>query len=222
MYISYETVFMWPFWVCLSCVSVVALIIGYALGWRWLEFLAKPLASLGFVMTALTSGTLDSNYGQWVLFALLFGMLGDLFLMGKSRGLFLAGLVSFLVGHLGYVVAFTVRELNGSWVLISMLFLLPVATLVWRWLSAHLPGEMRTPVMVYIAVICAMVATGIGTVGHAMNWMLLLGTVLFFFSDIAVARERFVAPGLVNKLWGIPFYFAGQLLLAKTVSMGLC
>lgn len=44
--------------------------------------------------------------------------------------------------------------------------------------------------------------------------LLLAGAFLFFLSDLSVARERFVAPGFANKLWGLPFYYGGQLLLA--------
>ncbi|NNF09333.1 MAG: lysoplasmalogenase, partial [Acidimicrobiia bacterium] len=40
------------------------------------------------------------------------------------------------------------------------------------------------------------------------------GASLFIASDIAVARNTFVAPGYANKLWGLPLYYGGQLLLA--------
>ena len=48
--------------------------------------------------------------------------------------------------------------------------------------------------------------------------MLLLGAVLFLLSDLSVARDRFVAPGFVNRLWGLPFYYGGQVLLAASVA----
>jgi hypothetical protein len=37
-------------------------------------------------------------------------------------------------------------------------------------------------------------------------------------SDLSVARDRFVAPGFVNRAWGLPTYFAAQLLLAASVA----
>ena len=43
------------------------------------------------------------------------------------------------------------------------------------------------------------------------------GAALFYLSDLAVARQRFVAPGFENKLIGLPLYYAGQLLLASAV-----
>jgi uncharacterized membrane protein YhhN len=47
------------------------------------------------------------------------------------------------------------------------------------------------------------------------RWIFLVGgAVLFFVSDVAVARDRFVEPSWKNRAWGLPAYYAGQLLLA--------
>jgi hypothetical protein len=32
-----------------------------------------------------------------------------------------------------------------------------------------------------------------------------------------VARDRFVAPGFVNRAWGLPLYFGAQLLFAFAI-----
>jgi uncharacterized membrane protein YhhN len=44
-----------------------------------------------------------------------------------------------------------------------------------------------------------------------------LGAALFFASDLLVARDRFVRPGLANRLVGLPLYYAAQVLLALAV-----
>jgi len=44
-----------------------------------------------------------------------------------------------------------------------------------------------------------------------------LGALLFLLSDLAVARDRFVAPVFINRVWGLPMYFCGQLLFAFSV-----
>ena len=46
------------------------------------------------------------------------------------------------------------------------------------------------------------------------NPRFLAGAVLFFASDLGVARDKFVAPGFPNRAWGLPAYYAGQLLIA--------
>ena len=59
-----------------------------------------------------------------------------------------------------------------------------------------------------------MVVAAFGTVGIDPDWRIALGATAFFLSDIAVARNRFVAPGFTNRAWGLPLYYVGQVLLA--------
>ena len=47
---------------------------------------------------------------------------------------------------------------------------------------------------------------------------LALGALAFAASDVSVARERFVAPAFANGAWGLPLYFAAQLVLAGSVA----
>ena len=48
--------------------------------------------------------------------------------------------------------------------------------------------------------------------------MVLAGAVLFFLSDLGVARDRFVSPGVWNRAVGLPLYYGAQLLLAASVA----
>lgn len=43
------------------------------------------------------------------------------------------------------------------------------------------------------------------------------GAVLFYLSDLAVARDRFVKSSFLNRALGLPTYYLGQLLLAFTI-----
>ena len=81
----------------------------------------------------------------------------------------------------------------------------------WLWRPA---GSMRGPVLAYIAVIGAMVALAAGT-GEPR---LLAGAALFYLSDLCVARDRFVRPGLPNRLVGLPLYYGAQALLATALA----
>lgn len=38
---------------------------------------------------------------------------------------------------------------------------------------------------------------------------------------LAVARNRFVAPGFANELWGVPLDYGGQILLALSAAPAL-
>jgi uncharacterized membrane protein YhhN len=180
-----------------------------------LRNVAKPVASAGFIGVALSAGALDTTYGSWVFLGLLLGGAGDVLLLGASRGAFLAGLVSFLMGHVVYVVAFAILGLEPPILLIVGGVSLVVGALVFVWLSPHLDRAMVGPVIAYVVVISVMVtAAAASTVP-----IVILGAVAFYFSDMSVARDRFVAPGFVNRVWGLPLYYGAQLLLAWSVTL---
>jgi uncharacterized membrane protein YhhN len=198
--------------------AVAGLLVAEHRGSRAGKCLAKPLASTGFLLVALAQGALDHGYGRAVLGALALGWLGDVLLLseGVSRA-FRAGLASFLLGHLAFAAAFALRGLDAAWLAGGGLAVLALALPVLLWLRPHVPDPMRVPVAAYVTVISLMVASAAGSFGAGAPGLVLLGAVLFFFSDLAVARERFVAKNFTNKLWGLPFYYGGQLLLAASV-----
>ena len=142
-------------------------------------------------------------------------MVGDLLLL--SHALFLAGLFAFLGGHLAYVAAFALRGLDLTGALLAAPLLIAALFVVARWLLPHVKGAMRGPVLVYMAVITVMVIAAASTVQHRPAWTLAIGATAFYLSDLAVARERFVEPGFVNRAWGLPVYYAAQFLLAWSI-----
>jgi uncharacterized membrane protein YhhN len=79
------------FWTlaALSSIAVVVLVWGE---WKTsaVRFVAKPIASLGFLAAALERGAFDSTYGKTLLLGLVLAALGDVFLLGSSRPTFSA------------------------------------------------------------------------------------------------------------------------------------
>jgi uncharacterized membrane protein YhhN len=177
----------------------------------------KPLASLGFLVAAWAAGALDSGYGRTVLAALVLCFAGDVLLIPKARASFLAGLVAFLLGHVGFAAAFAARGQDAAWAGAAALAVVPAAAGALRWLAPHVEPAMRWPVRAYVAVISAMVLLAAGTVGAAGGPVVLAGALCFYVSDLAVARERFVASTPWNRMWGLPLYYGAQLLLASSV-----
>lgn len=173
-------------------------------------FVAKPLASAGFVLIALSEGAVGTAYGRIVLAGLVLGALGDVALMFERW--FLAGLVLFAAGHVAYVFAFLT---NGSITLATAAVggALGLGSAVW--LLRRVESDMRVPVAVYIVVISVMVAVGIGADQPAF---VRIGAPLFALSDLLVARERFIVSDARNRLWGLPMYYTAQVLIAITVA----
>jgi uncharacterized membrane protein YhhN len=205
-------------------IACAVLVAAEYLGARKLRALAKLAASAAFlVVAARTSG--GHAFAAWMLAGLAFGAAGDLFLLGHGRRMFLAGLVAFLLGHLAYVAGLAQLLPPGQWPAAAGIYAaVPIAgglvALAWLWPRL---GAMRLPVIIYIGAIAAMVVGAVavyraGALPDPQRARLLAGASLFFVSDLAVARERFVARGFVNRLWGLPAYYAGQLLIAWSIA----
>lgn len=188
----------------------------------------KAATSTAFVAIAISGGAPvgdTSRYAESILVGLALGWIGDVCLAKPGRGWFLGGLIAFLAGHLAYVVAFAAIAPPGTWLRAWMALPLCVsaAALIWLWPHA---GKMRGAVLAYVAVITAMV---IGAIATALKLTeldggtpplavkILLGATLFYASDLAVARERFVTSSFFNRAWGLPAYYTAQVLIAWSV-----
>jgi uncharacterized membrane protein YhhN len=203
--------------IAITLVALVGLLFSERRGSRAGVWLAKPLASTGFLLTALAAGALSSAYGRVVLVALALGWLGDVLLIRKeSRSAFVAGLASFLLGHLAYAVAFAVRGIDPEAAALAAALVAVPSLAVTRWLWPFVPDRMRVPVAAYVAVISLMVVSALGVGPFRSHTTIAVGALAFYASDLAVARQRFVAEGFTNKLWGLPLYYGAQLLLAST------
>ncbi len=199
--------------------AVVALLIAEYRQWRLGIWIAKPLAAAGFVGAGLAAGALGSAYGRWVLAALVLSWLGDVFLIPRSSARSLrAGVLSFLLGHVAFVAAFAVRGLDPVASGVAAALALGPGLLALRWLHPYVPEELRTPIRAYMLVISAMLVCAAGAAGSSGDARILIGALMFYVSDLSVARNRFVVARFSNKAWGLPLYFAAQLVLAWTVA----
>lgn len=197
---------------------VVAVLWGEARSDRKAVRIFKPLASAGFVACAVAAGAANSVYGHWILAALVWCWLGDVLLVSRRPRAFRAGLASFLIGHLAFSVALLVRGVDPTWTAAAGAFLLGAALLVARWLLPSVQAGLRGPVVAYILVISVMVALGVGAWAHSGRELLVAAPVAFYLSDLAVARDRFIAANFINRLWGLPLYYGAQLLFAFSVA----
>jgi uncharacterized membrane protein YhhN len=208
-----------PVFVGLTLVAVAVLLVGDARGHAPTMRLAKPLASTGFVAVAVAAGALDGAYGQAILLALALSWVGDACLLSRRSGWFLAGLGAFLVAHVAFGVAFIVRGVAPAWVLGGVALVCGPALAVRWWLQPYVPSSMRRPVDAYVLVITLMVALALGCVAAGGTWWIAVGAIMFWLSDLSVARDRFVRHDLRTRLWGIPLYYGAQLVLGCTVAI---
>lgn len=174
----------------------------------------------------------SGDYTFAISLGLVFGALGDVFLLPKGSGaMFKAGLVSFLVGHLFYISAFLTEPVDSTWLVGALCIMAVRSYKIWSVLNtAASDAAMKgISVIAYILVITIMVTGAIGNIGYVYRGTgsfvgvyssnpeivyRYLGAEMFYFSDICVARERFVVSSPLNKFLGLPLYYGAQLILA--------
>jgi uncharacterized membrane protein YhhN len=170
----------------------------------------KCAASLGFLVHAAERGLVElAPHGPWMVAALVLSAVGDVALLGESRRAVLGGIAAFLLAHVAYGAAFVSLGVAPGWSVAAALPLAVGGGLVLRalWMRA---GPLAPAVAAYVAVIGVMVALAAGVAAHrGPGW--LVAAVLFFVSDLFVARQRFVVRTSVNRLVGLPLYYAAQL-----------
>lgn len=184
-------------------------------------FVLKPLTTLLIIGIAAT-GPLDHDYTRYVLLALALSLLGDVFLMfgdgaRTSDRAFIAGLASFLLAHIAFVVAF-VQGLQApdlpSWLAV-------IVFLAAGYLFVMLPraGAMKLPVLLYTLVLAAMVFASAArheSIGDDASLRALLGALLFMVSDSLLGwrrfgrRFRYAQALILSTYWGAIGLIAGS------------
>jgi uncharacterized membrane protein YhhN len=176
-------------------------------------------ASAAFIVFAVSLGATGTTYGTLVLVALLLSWLGDALLLSSAQRVFMGGLAAFLLAHVAYTVAFWTTGPSLLVVLAALVCFGAAGVITVRRLWPHLSAGDRPPVVAYVLVIVVMCAAATGSARAFGSLVPVVGAACFMASDVAVARDRFVAPSVANRLWGLPLYYFAQLLLAWTVTL---
>lgn len=157
------------------------------------EYVLKPATMLPLILAALVLDPERDAQRTWFVVALIFSLAGDIFLM-LPRDAFVAGLGSFLVGHLAYIAGFLYepRTLRASLVAIGAVAVAAaiLGRRIWRAVRASDTPSVAGPVAFYMTVISAMVVLAAGT----EDPFAVAGAGVFFASDGMIAWDRFVGP----------------------------
>ena len=185
--------------------------------------IAKSILSLLFVMTALLQPRPVPAYYHYLLVGLIFCLIGDVCLALPQEKAFRTGLIAFLIGHVFYILSFSSLTQVSHWISIGLFIFLGMSAFIFSWLRPHLKS-MLIPVLIYIVIITVM---GVGA--WAVSWkssfrisgraLILAGALCFYFSDVFVARDKFIKEEYRNRLLGLPLYYTGQFLLAFSVGL---
>ena len=184
-------------------------------GRRLVEYVAKPLTMVVLIGAALAFDDDDSAMRTFFVAALVLSLVGDIFLM-LPRDLFVQGLGSVLLAHIAYIVGMHEHGVEPipffAGILVGMAVVLVVGRRVLAGVQRADPA-MAGPVVAYMFVIAAMLASAIGTANVAAA----VGAALFVSSDALIAWTRFIEPKPWARVVIMVTYHLGQLGLVLSL-----
>ena len=176
-------------------------------------YVCKPLTLVLMIGAALALDPTSASARAWFVVALVLSLAGDVFLMLPSDA-FVAGLSSFLLAHVAYVVGLNQDSAGNWWLAIPVAI---VAAILGRRLvggirrSGH--PELVGPVVAYVLTILVMVASAVAS-GNAVA---AVGALLFMTSDAFIGEDRFVQHRSWQPLTIIVTYHVAQALLVLSL-----
>lgn len=167
-----------------------------------------------------------STYGKKIGAGLFFSSIGDILLeldnAGPEVGLFIPGLLSFLVAHIIYIWAFLGSKLDYKH---ASAIAVPVAAYYFTINTVLIPKmqtEMIVPVLVYGIAISGMALLAIlrsfsdRTCGRTSRYCSLIGSLVFVVSDSILAVNKFAFPIQDAHFYVMVTYYFGQTYLAAS------
>ena len=178
-------------------VLVIHLTGSYA-GNNMIESITKPLLMIAlFWYFIWSTKKVSSGLKKWILLALFFSWAGDMLLMFvvNNSVFFLAGLSSFLIAHIFYILFFhSVRVRESVTGKTFLLFPVLIYYAVLMTLLSPGLGNMKLPVRIYGVFICFMLMLAMHMPyikDKKAGLLMITGALLFVVSDSVLAINKF-------------------------------
>jgi uncharacterized membrane protein YhhN len=173
----------------------------------------KPIALL--LAMALAAHRARGPFGVLLAAGLAFSLAGDCFLM--FPGMFIPGLVSFLIAHLFYIALF--RQGVGWFPSGRALFVtLGLGAAMYAFLFGRLDPALKVAVAAYVVVIALMTAQAIGRAAELRDKQAVavaVGAGFFMLSDALFATNKFAFELPMAQFWVLGMYYVAQILIAS-------
>ena len=208
------------------------------------SFITKTVCSLVFVLCGFFAAKETGNntlYADYMIWGLVFGMVGDLLLHAITTSMIppILGVIAFLVGHIFYIMAlqqaiYTTAFSSGAFVWYELLIIaaIIVAAVIYciKTNAFKRKGAMTYGLLAYGVVLATMLAKAVRLVvdviafGVNDNMFMIaltvgLGAVLFFLSDaslgIILTDDKPAKRGM--RIFNIATYYSAQVLLAASI-----
>lgn len=190
-----------------------------ALKLHQLEYMVKPAILLSIIIMFLQLVPATSNIFKFGLLAFFFSLIGDVVLLfsNVNEVYFLAGIASFLLSHMFFIIAFQrhahhqVSYLKTQPIWIFLVAILGVS--LYAVLFQHLNNILKIAVFIYTAAISTMLITAINRKNQVSNASFLwvaIGAMLFFISDAILATNKFWIAIPLSSIWIMSTYMLAQ------------
>ena len=175
---------------------------------RSVRLFTKPATLVALIGVAIALDPVDPTIRTWMVIGLVLSLAGDVFLLFEKY--FIPGLVSFLLGHIAYVVALQTADQNLGWALLGLaLVVVSIAVVARRFVVKLASGEGRElvgAVIAYVIVISSMVISAFGTASLTA----IVGATLFYASDAPLAWNKFLGRLRYGSIAVMVTYHLGQ------------
>ena len=196
---------------------------------RELYLASKPLVLIVLIIFYIRMGGLDAQRLPFLI-ALFFSLLGDIFLIPRSKRWFIAGMVAFLIAHLLYVWAFSHWPVSQGAVFPAIaggLIALSALTTLVLTKTKNKPEfkRMRFAFILYGSALTAMTVVAVLCLWRTAwpRWagaLAALGGLFFFVSDSILGLEKMGKRLPATRLLVISTYHIAQMLIISS-TLGL-
>ena len=167
-------------------------------------------------------GCPKETFSKIILFALVFGCLGDLFLI--LNNLFELGVASFLLGHLLYIfIFFGETGLKGYkknifvFIAVCLVYVYAENKVLLYFKPVLIKNGLWGPLIVYTSILAILnVSSAIYAYCHTNIYSILtyLGSLIFAISDVVLAQQLFVENSRYYQIIIMTTYILGQSLIS--------
>ncbi|MFT5942119.1 MAG: putative membrane protein YhhN [Sediminicola sp.] len=186
------------------------------------RIVSKPFILISLIVYFfLNRKGMQKRSSQFTLMALVFSLVGDVFLLfdSVSELYFILGLSSFLLAHIFYAFCFYTQRSskNGLDLWITTLLFTGYGFALYSILYSYL-GNIKIPVSIYILAILIMILMAYKRKGNVSGNSFILvffGALSFIISDSFLAINKFITPLPYSNLMVMGTYAIAQYLIIR-------
>lgn len=206
----------------LLAIGVIVSDIFYMLqGGLWL----KSITSAGFVLIglvnliyALCTKSKNLKFSITMFVGLVLAMAGDIVLNVH----FIGGAILFALGHIVFFIAYScISKFKWSDIIIGICLFVPSLIVLVAVPILDFGGALMQAVcIIYALIICLMVGKAIANLvkeRNVTNIIILIGSILFFFSDLMLLFDVFSSVGAIMGILCLATYYPAEILLAHSI-----